>query len=269
MTSASSETEKPEITRRDFLELTALLFGGALLPRKVSGLKIGEMEAITQEKINFLQNHEVSYGDRNRKVVLITYDDGGKSENIASILDTYKKIGGKTTFFVTGDWLEKGSNKEVAKRIITEGHVLGCHGYHHDPFTALSREQVNQQLSEFIEVAGKVVPGYKVRFFRPPYGTRNQSVREEAAKLGMQTVIWSLGSGGQDIETYKRVVDGVDKGTIVLSHSTRYYDINQASKIVADLTNLGYSLENMDTGLDPKDYYKITELINESKKRAY
>ncbi|HCM37077.1 TPA: hypothetical protein DIS61_00310 [Patescibacteria group bacterium] len=164
--------------------------------------------------------------------------------------------GGKTTFFVMGDWLERSVNREIANRIVDEGHVLGCHGFHHDPFTTLSREEMSEQFAKFTRVAGEVVPGYKVRFFRPPYGDRNQEVREEAAKWGMQTAMWSMSSGGHDYTTYTRVVRGVDKGTIVLSHSTRYYDVNQAAKIVTGLVEAGYSLESMDTGLDPNDYWK-------------
>jgi peptidoglycan/xylan/chitin deacetylase (PgdA/CDA1 family) len=151
---------------------------------------------------------------------------------------------------------------ETAQRIVFERHVLGCHGYHHDPFTSLSTKEMNEQLTKFILVAGQVVPRYRVRFFRPPYGDRNPSVRKEAARLGMQTVMWSLSSGGQDENTYQRVVDGTKRGAIILSHSTRYYDVNQALKIVTGLANSGYSLESMDTGLDPKDYWKNNQTTN-------
>jgi len=244
------------ISRREFLKLSGAAIAGAVIPKGVLGFVAPERGGITQEEIDFLRHHEVSMGDKNRNVVLMTYDDGGTPENISDILDAFKQVKGKTTFFVTGDWLEKQANKETTQRIVSEGHVLGCHGYHHDPFTSLSTEKMNEQLSKFIEVVDQVVPGYRVRFFRPPYGDRNQSVREEAAKLGMQTVMWSLSSGGQDIGTYQRVVNGAKRGAIVLSHSTRHYDVNQASKIVTGLVDLGYSLENMDTGLDPKDYWK-------------
>lgn len=72
----------------------------------------------------------------------------------------------------------------------------------------------------------------------------------------MQTVIWSLESGGLDAETQERVINNrINNGAIVLSHSTRWYDINQAENIVAGLLALGYKLESLDTGLDPNDYW--------------
>jgi peptidoglycan/xylan/chitin deacetylase (PgdA/CDA1 family) len=219
-------------------------------------LSQSENRQITQEEINFLANHEISRGDKNRKVILITYDDGGRTDDITKILNVYKKYNCKTSFFVTGEWLEREPNHDIARQIVEDGHTLGCHGYEHVPFTSLTSKEIEKQLSEFIELLDKVIPGYPLRFFRPPYGNRNQRVREQVAKFGMQTVIWSLESGGLDAETQERVINNrINNGAIVLSHSTRWYDINQAENIVAGLLALGYKLESLDTGLDPNDYW--------------
>lgn len=245
-----------EISRRSFLKLGGLGIVNTLFPQKLFNFILDHQKDITPEEIEFLQRHEVSLGDTSRKVLLMTYDDGGKPSDIASILNFYKESKGKTTFFVTGEWLVRDTNWQTAKRIVSEGHVLGCHGYYHQPFTSLSSKNINEQLNQFIMIAEQVVPGYNVRFFRPPYGDRNLRVIKEAAKLGLQTIIWSLGSGGQDPLTYQRVLDGVKNGTIVLSHSTRYYDITQTPKIAAGVTNAGFSLESLETGLDPKDNWE-------------
>jgi len=244
-----TQTQTPEPTSTFTPEPTS-----TFTPLPPEFLSQSENGQITQEKINFLANHEISRGDKNRKVILITYDDGGRTDDITKILNVYKKYNCKTSFFVTGEWLEREPNHDIARQIVEDGHTLGCHGYEHVPFTSLTSKEIEKQLSEFIEILDKVIPGYPLRFFRPPYGNRNQRVREQAAMFGMQTVIWSLESGGLDAKTQERVINGINNGAIVLSHSTRWYDINQAENIVARLLALGYKLESLDTGLDPNDY---------------
>ena len=42
---------------------------------------------------------------------------------------------------------------------------------------------------------------------------------------------------------------------IVLSHSTRHYDVHSAGDIVKEIEDKGYSLESLDTGLDRAEYW--------------
>ncbi|KKS81123.1 MAG: hypothetical protein UV61_C0023G0002 [Candidatus Gottesmanbacteria bacterium GW2011_GWB1_43_11] len=83
------------ISRRSFLKLFAnVVVPAALLPKSILRLGVGETPAPTQEEMDFLQGHEVSLGDQSRKVILMTYDDGGTPQNIKTILDAYKNAGG-------------------------------------------------------------------------------------------------------------------------------------------------------------------------------
>jgi len=144
MTADNTHPGKKGITRRDFLKFSSLALGGLVLPTLPRYLipdeyppgnnpgyvnRLGEKDTISQAEIDFLSSHKVWYGDRKRKVVLMTYDDGGGPDNINKILETYKNVGGKTTFFVPGRWLEQPQNAYVAEKIVVEGHTLGCHGY--------------------------------------------------------------------------------------------------------------------------------------------
>jgi peptidoglycan/xylan/chitin deacetylase (PgdA/CDA1 family) len=238
------------LSRKDFLRISGLLTMGLVIPNKVFDIAQHEEGGITEEEIDFLRNHEISAGNRKRRVILMTYDDGGKPNDILTILNAYE-LYGEITFFLTAEWLL--NNREIAQLILKAKHTLGCHGYDHLPFTSLSTKEMNEQFTKSIEAFRRVVPGYRVRFFRPPYGDRNQKVRDEAAKFGLQVVMWGLSSGGQDVDTCQRVLEGANNGAIVLCHSTRHYDIQQAEETAANLVKLGYSLESMDTGLDPTD----------------
>ena len=78
-------------------------------------------------------------------------------------------------------------------------------------------------------------------------------MKRVVASYGLQSVMWSVESGGIDENTFRYVVDRVFSGSIVLSHMHRYYDGAYAERIVTRLLEDGYSLETLDTGLDPSD----------------
>jgi len=209
-----------------------------------------------QQRIEFLAGHEILLGDPTRRIVLMTYDDQGHRKWIEEILDAYAVVGGKASFFFTGDCLPMYA--EQIQRIIEEGHIFGCHGLVHEPHTAIRSDDIRAQLQEWLGMVEEIVPGYQVRFFRFPYGDRNERVKKVIAEFGLQNVHWNIESGGLDQDTFDNVVGKVKNGSIVLSHMTRYYDVHETKRILEHLTNEGYALESLETGIDPKDFYTQT-----------
>ncbi len=124
----------------------------------------------------------------------------------------------------------------------------------------MSDQGIHSQFQSFLQKTAEILPEYRVRYFRAPYGERNQRVRDIAAQWGLQHVLWSLESGGQDTTTYHNVVDRLQPGEIILSHETRFFDVNDADVIVRELIRKGYSLENLSTGMSPIDRWEETTL---------
>ena len=215
-------------------------------------LPLASPPVTTPAEIEFLANHELIRGDTNRKTAMLTYDDARSNEGLSHLLDVFRENGVKTTIFIIGKDLE--SCKETLPRIIQEGHDLGCHGWSHDsPMTSLSDAALDLQFGQYLHKVNEIVPGYRMRFFRAPFGDRNPRVRIAAARWGLQHVLWSLESGGQDKQTYHNVVDRIQPGEIVLSHETRYFDVNDADVIVRELIRKGYTLESLSMGMSPAD----------------
>jgi peptidoglycan/xylan/chitin deacetylase (PgdA/CDA1 family) len=210
-------------------------------------------EAERRQRIAFLTGHEIQMGNRFRRSVLMTYDDQGHRVWIDKILDAYKLVGGKASFFFTGDNLSLYA-KQI-QRIVAEGHVFGSHGLVHEPHTAMQSDEIRDQTREWLRLVEDIIPGYQVRFFRFPYGDRNERVRRVIAEFGLQSVHWNIESGGLDQETYHKVVENVFNGSIVLSHMTRYYDVYEAERILKRLKEDRYALETVETGMDSKDIY--------------
>jgi peptidoglycan/xylan/chitin deacetylase (PgdA/CDA1 family) len=210
-------------------------------------------EAEMEQRLEFLASHEIRMGNRLRRSVLMTYDDQGHRVWIDKILDAYQLVGGKASFFFTGDCLPLYADQ--VQRIVADGHVFGCHGLVHEPHTAMRSDEIREQIRVWLRLVELIIPGYQVKFFRFPYGDRNDRVRRVIAEFGLQNVHWNIESGGLDQDTYKKVVENVFNGSIVLSHMTRYYDVYDAEKILKRLKEERYALESLETGMDSKDIY--------------
>lgn len=103
------------------------------------------------------------------KLAYLTFDDG-PSDNTPKILDILKENNVKATFFVNGH----PERKEIYKRIISEGHVIGNHTYSHD-YAVLYKtidffDNDKQKLDSFIFE----ITGIKPQILRFPGGSNNR-----------------------------------------------------------------------------------------------
>ncbi|MBQ0085101.1 MAG: polysaccharide deacetylase family protein [Prevotella sp.] len=100
-------------------------------------------------------------GDHNEKSIYLTFDDGPIPQATPFILDTLAKYGVKATFFVVGDNVRKFP--DLFERIISEGHKVGNHTYHH---ISGYKHSINTYLND-VKKADEYVHSH---LFRPPYG---------------------------------------------------------------------------------------------------
>jgi len=249
-----------ELSRREFLKIGAATAAALLF-------KPDTVHAYDNKE--FLSSHEVFQGDTSRNVVLMTYDDFNSRDNINLILDAYKEHNYKTSFFFPAGYdrryLTLGNYKKEVERIVDEGHVFGCHGLVHDPYTTVDSSQVRSDIEKWLGIVKDIIPGYEVKWLRFPFGDRDERTKKIFAEYGMQSVMWSLESGGEDEETYKRVTSKVQKGDIVLNHTHRYYDAHDVSRILDFLQSENFSVESVETGLKAEDYSE-TNSINYRKR---
>jgi len=242
---------RKEISRRVFLRNGAATFAAMIFKPDIVN--------VYNEK-EFLSSHEVFQGDTSRNVVLMTYDDFSSHDNINLILDAYKEHGCKTSFFFPAGYdrryLTLGNYRKEVERIVDEGHVFGCHGLVHDPYTTIDSSKIRSDVEKWLGIVGDIVPGYNVKWVRFPFGDRNNRTRDIFAEYGMQSVMWSFESGGEDKDTYNRVTSKVRSPDIILNHTIRYYDAHEASRILDYMQSNNISVESVQTGLAPEDYLK-------------
>lgn len=194
---------------------------------------------ISQEVIDGLYKTEIFSGNLNRKVMMLTFDDWAEESQVGYILDILKKYGVRASFFVNAPIFNIAPN--AVKRILSEGHVLGAHSSNHDDFRSLSSDQIDADFCNFYSLSNQVLPGYRYKYFRFPFGARNELARWYVASWGLTNVMWSDTSGG--------VVSRAENGKIVLLHLESRGDVDAIDDIVRKLIEMGYSLESIETGL--------------------
>ena len=86
-----------------------------------------------QKYLNQQMKGEMPDGADGVKAVYLTFDDGPSETVTPKILDQLKAEGVHATFFVLGKAVDSSDeNKELIKRIISEGNAIGIHSYSHN-----------------------------------------------------------------------------------------------------------------------------------------
>ena len=121
--------------------------------------------------------------------ILLTYDDGpnpGTTEKILKKLNDNKI---KAAFFCVGKNIKQ--NSELAKQIITEGHLICNHTFNHLILTKVSNAEIENEIKLFNEALNSVLE-IETKYFRPPFGRFNFRVKNRLNSLGLKSVMWNL-----------------------------------------------------------------------------
>ncbi|MCR1898098.1 polysaccharide deacetylase family protein [Irregularibacter muris] len=162
--------------------------------------------------------YEVETG---RDEIALTCNVVWGTEFIPPMLDILKNENVKMTFYIGGKWAE--DNPELLKRIFSEGHEIGNHGYDHKKHTQLNDTDNTNEIVNAEEAIYEVL-GFKTNLFAPPYGDINEKTTEIAEKLGYKVIMWSIDTIDWKYKDPKVIYDRVFKqkleGGIVLTHPT-------------------------------------------------
>ena len=130
----------------------------------------------------------VWHGDRGRRVLALTFDDG-PSESTPELLELLDRWKVPATFFCLGAQVRRLPG--VARAIAAGGHEIGNHSDSHARLWLRSPAFITNELTRAQETIEEIT-GRRPALFRAPFGVRWFGLKEAQAKLGLLGVMWSV-----------------------------------------------------------------------------
>ncbi|MBT1172453.1 polysaccharide deacetylase family protein [Bifidobacterium sp. MA2] len=190
--------------------------------------------------------------------VALTFDDGPDKRRTPKVLAALAKAKVPATFFLQGQFVN-GSNVDLVKRMVAEGHSVGSISWRHTQMHAMGADQLAKWFKDTDDVIAGA-SGRPVTLFRPPDGAWSDALRTAARDNGQAMIMWSVDSGDWDGKVTastiaKRVVSDAAPGAIVAMHDGNAATAKALPEIVKGLEAKGYHLVTIDTllagALDP------------------
>lgn len=200
------------------------------------------------------------------KKIAFTLDMGGRLDGATDIVDYLVEHQVCTTFFPTSIMADTAQGRAVMAKIARHPELfeVGNHTVHHcdlvlggggSPTSApcdrtMTSTFIRSELTDAQTVLEARSGGMQITpYWRPPYGSHNAFVRDNAAAVGYtKTVVWSRDTIDWDPSTTTaQIVSRATSplppsGTIVLSHLGGYHTPEALPQIVTKLRANGYTM---------------------------
>ena len=200
-----------------------------------------------------LRRYDAAYlGDTTQKVLYLTFDAGYENGSTEKILDTLKAHKVPAAFFLVGNYIQR--NRDLVRRMVEDGHIVGNHTMHHYDMSKLSdKETFSKELTDletlFKETTGKDLP----KFYRPPQGIYSQENLKMAKELGYKTVFWSLAyvdwkndQQPTKEQAFQKLLPRTHPGAVILLHSTSQTNAEILGELLTHWEQEGYRFGTLD-----------------------
>ena len=166
----------------------------------------------------------LSNGNRSYPQVALTFDDGPNEPYTSHVLSILEQCRIKATFFVIGQ--NARYHPDICRQIVTAGHVIGNHSYHHRRSLCL---RWGKAVARDIKLAHQAIyecTGFEPKLFRPPYGYRTPWLMRTIRRLGYTVVTWDnmtsdwkADKSGDEI--VRTIVRRAKPGSVIVLHDGR------------------------------------------------
>ena len=195
------------------------------------------------------ENQGICLGNKEEKVIYLTFDNGYEAGYTNQILDTLKANEVTATFFITAHYLNTAS--EIVERMINEGHIVGNHTVNHKSMPDITNEEIKEEVMKLHQAVNEKF-GYEMKYIRPPKGEFSERTIIATNNLGYQHVMWSFAyvdwdeKKQPDEEKAKRtILDNLHNGEIMLLHGNSKTNANILDYILKEIKAQGYQIKNL------------------------
>jgi peptidoglycan/xylan/chitin deacetylase (PgdA/CDA1 family) len=177
----------------------------------------GAISGDTVSTRDVLVGRGISHGD-----VALTFDDGPWPVQTRQVVNILERLHVPGTFFMVGYLVDRYPG--IVRMVAEAGMRIGDHSWDHPidpPLADLTRTRVAEEIGMAAHALSSV--GIVSRLFRPPGGSFDDAVLQEAERQRMRVVTWSVDPRDWSAHTSSRqivhrVLRAVEPGSIVLMH---------------------------------------------------
>ncbi len=189
--------------------------------------------------------------EQGRPIIALTFDDGPMDGKTNIILDELEKYDAHATFFVVGNQAEQCP--DILKRQIDLGCEIGNHTYSHASLSSLSASQIENQINKTNDIVEQAT-GIKPSLVRPPYGSKNQNVKNTVKSplilWNLDTLDWKTKNTNS---TINKVLNEATDGQIILMHDIHSPTVEAIKTIIPKLIEKGFYLATVSEMFEAKD----------------
>lgn len=206
----------------------------------------------------FLKNYNSYFiGDESKNIIYLTFDCGYEKGFTPHILDVLQKHNAKAAFFVVGNFIQE--NPDLINRMISEGHIVGNHTFHHPDMSKIAdmgsfQKELDSLSQLYTETTGQEME----KFYRPPQGKFSEDNLKNANALGYQTIFWSLAyvdwyedKQPTKEEAFKKLLPRIHPGAIVLLHNTSQTNSEILDELLSKWEEMGYTFGTLEDFAEP------------------
>lgn len=142
-----------------------------------------------------------SMGNKDKKVVYLTFDCGYEAGYTQNILNTLQDNDVSATFFITAHYFNTAS--ALVLEMLKKGNEVGNHTVNHKCIAEISDEEIEDEVMKLHNAVFEKT-GYEMKFFRPPKGEFSEKSLNKIKDLGYTTVLWSSAYDDWDKEKQRK-----------------------------------------------------------------
>ena len=218
-----------------------------------AGLPIGGL-ALAMWPQSTVYGRVISHGDRSRRMVALTFDDGPNAPATREIIGILENRSVRATFFMTG--AGAAADPETVRAAAAAGNVIGSHSFRHQKRDAIfdyGYAELSRAQRAIFDAAG-VCPA----LFRPPNGFHTPWQLASASHRGLTTVAWDVQTNDWEDPPPETIVERalgqVEPGSIILLHDgsdlgrgvERWSTVEALPLLIDALRTRGYELVTVD-----------------------
>ena len=203
-----------------------------------------------QNKEILEKNSGICLGNKEEKIIYITFDEGYEAGYTPQILESLKINEVKATFFLTAHYVN--TQPELVKQMIDEGHIVGNHTVNHKSMPSLSEEQIKKEVMELHQAVYEKF-GYEMKYLRPPMGEFSEKTLQITNSLGYKNVMWSFAyedwnenKQPDKTKSKEKILNNLHNGEIMLLHGNSKTNTEILDTIIKEAKNMGYEFKSLD-----------------------